>query len=220
MSGWLSRWPALAGELVLSLFSEPCCAGCDAPVALGAAALCAPCAATLIPGTARAPPGIGRVRALGAYGGALAEAIRRFKYGDRPDLARPLGRLLRQALEDSDWPRPDRLVPVPLHSRRLAARRYNQAALLAPHAAPGVRIDTRALRRARDTPPQAELERRSRLDNVKDAFVADPRRVAGQAIWLLDDVTTTGATLAACAAALTQAGAARVDAIVLATPVD
>src|SRR5690349_13499264 len=103
--------------------SPPACAGCDAPIA-DAAVFCADCARTSVPYAEGAPRGEASTRAAAGaslvafapFGGAVAEGIRRFKYGDRPDLARPLGRLLLCAARDAGVC-VDVVVPVPLHPR-------------------------------------------------------------------------------------------------------
>lgn len=107
----------------------------------------------------------------------------------------------------------DVVVPVPLHRWRRFARRFNQAALLAEGLAerigrcclPG------ALKRTRDTGHQSRLGGKARRENVKGAFeVRMPERLRGRTVLLVDDVSTTGATLSACALAMKKAGAARV----------
>ncbi|WP_437276996.1 ComF family protein [Sorangium sp. So ce375] len=206
--------------------SPPACAGCDAPIA-DAAVFCADCARTFVPYAEGAPRGEAGTRAAAGaslvafapFGGAVAEGIRRFKYGDRPDLARPLGRLLLCAARDAGVC-VDVVVPVPLHPRRLAERGYNQAALLAAHVADGLAVSLapRALCRVRSTAQQAQLSRDRRLQNVAGAFrVRAPERVQRRRVALIDDVATTGATLAACRDALLGAGSASVTYLVLAT---
>jgi ComF family protein len=158
------------------------------------------------------------VVAFGAYGGALALAVHRFKYRDRPDLARPLGELLRRA--SAALPQPvDVVVPVPLHFSRLAARGYNQSALLGRIVARqlGARFAPRALGRARASPPQVALTGEQRRRSLEGAFVArEPAQLRGRAVLLVDDVTTTGTTLVACATVAWAAGAQSVAALVLA----
>jgi ComF family protein len=112
------------------------------------------------------------------------------------------------------------VVPVPLSRGRLRQRGYNQSELIAaelarlgalPEPVPA------ALVRCRDNRPQVELPRAERLENVLGAFECSrPELVAGRRVLLIDDVSTTGATLEACAAPLIQAGAARVLGLVVA----
>jgi ComF family protein len=117
------------------------------------------------------------------------------------------------------WQMPvDVVVPVPLHAKRERKRGYNQSSLLARHLSrkKGWRLLTNGLQRFRYTPPQTGLGRSERLQNVQRAFRADPKQVAGSRILLVDDVVTSGATLAASAEALLEAGAASVSAYCLA----
>jgi competence protein ComFC len=105
----------------------------------------------------------------------------------------------------------DLLVPVPLHPHRQRARGYNQSLLLAREISRRLELPlaAEALVRRRDTPPQAKaVEADARRRNVADAFDCRPRAVAGRRVLLVDDVTTTGATLDACARALLAEGGA------------
>lgn len=210
--GAVYAWLALAREALCSILSPPRCAACDASVGL-TAAFCASCARALVPWT-RAAHEDDPVGAAYEYGGPLARAITRMKYSDRPDLARPLGHALARGAPIA---RPDAIVPVPLHPKRLAERGFNQTALLARPLARlmGAPLVLRALVRTRDTPRQATLSRAARLQNVDGAFIGS-RVVRGRRVLLVDDVCTTGATLRACIRALRAAGALEVAAFVLA----
>lgn len=166
---------------------------------------------------------IRRRRAVGPYEGVLRRLVHVLKYEQRLALARPLGRLMRRAgagmLADADCS-----VPVPLHPRRQRARGFNQAAELAARL--GLPV-VGALRRTRVTAPQTALPAAERRRNVRGAFAPArrfgifgirPARAAvdGACVVLVDDVTTTGATLDACARVLRRAGAREVRALTLA----
>ncbi len=194
----------LASELV----GPSRCAACDEPTGPNVL-FCVGCAATVV----RCPED----EAAFEYGGALASAIQRLKYGGRPDLGPALGRVM---LATAGRRSPiDLVVPVPLHPRRLVERGYNQSALLAGPIAEllGAPLLPRALVRLRDTEQQVRLERGTRLLNVAQAFAARMTdRLCGARVLLVDDVRTTGATLAACTMTLEAAGARDVVAVVLA----
>jgi ComF family protein len=201
-------------ELTLSVLAPPRCAACDEPIA-PQRAFCAPCAATLM--VAASVPGC---IAAFDYGAAIARAIGRFKYEDRPDLARVLAALALRTRHELVAFGPEIVVPVPLHPTRLVERGFNQAVLLARPLAKGLGLPmvARALVRSVATPRQALLPRPARLRNVAGAFrVGDPEVVRGRRVLLVDDVRTTGATIAACAAPLLAAGATEVCGCVVAS---
>jgi ComF family protein len=119
----------------------------------------------------------------------------------------------------------DALVPVPLHWRRLWARRANQSALLASAISreAGVPVAAAALKRVKVTAQQVGLSRSERLTNVQSAFRASAEgknEVAGRRLVLIDDVLTSGATADACARVLLRAGAKTVDVLTFARVVD
>ena len=201
-------------EIVAWVVAPNGCAACDAPIP-ARIAFCASCARTVVEapseGAAHVAPFL--------YGGALAQAITRFKYERRVDLARPLAGLLARALGPLAERPPGVVVPVPLHRARLVERGFNQSALLARSVARALdaQFAPRALERTRDTAKQATLDRTARQANVARAFtVRAPGAVAGRRVLLVDDVRTTGATLRACAEALATAGTLEVVTLVLA----
>ena len=159
---------------------------------------------------------IARARSIGAYDGALRDIIHAFKYDGRRSLAGPLAALMRQQgselLDGADT-----AVPVPLHRSRRRQRGFNQAADLARHL--GLPW-TEALRRTRATPSQTDLPASRRHANVRNAFAIRRRvGIAGCCVVLVDDVSTTGATLEACARILLEAGAREVRALTVARAV-
>ena len=156
--------------------------------------------------------------AFARFGGAISNALWRFKYEGRADLARPLGHLLRRAVSEAGVSA-DVVIPVPLHPRRLAERGYNQSALLAQSVARqlGAAYAPRALVRHRATAQQARLGRAERLTNVAQAFqVRDISVIEKRVVLLVDDVATTGSTLLACRQVLKAAGALEVNSVCLA----
>ncbi|MCH8160332.1 MAG: ComF family protein [Chloroflexi bacterium] len=134
-------------------------------------------------------------------------------------LAEPMAGLLAEAALEFDM-ETDLIVPVPLAALRHRTRGYNQASELAKHL--GRELDApvrpRALERVRHTPPQARsADAAQRRRNVQGAFRSEDPAVEGNRILLVDDITTTGATLAACADALNRAGAQSVSCLTFAT---
>ena len=156
------------------------------------------------------------------FGGPVRAALHDLKYRGERRLAEPLGAAIARR-----WARVGTgaqvVVPVPVHAERERRRGYDQAALLAAVAARYLGLPlVLALERGRATVAQFELGRDERAANVSGAF--RPRRaderaaqaIAGRWVLLVDDVVTTGATLAACGDALTDAGALAVSAIAVA----
>jgi len=150
-------------------------------------------------------------RAVGSYDGALRAIVHAFKYDGRRSLAAELGRLMRTRGADV-LAGADVAVPVPLHRSRRRERGFDQAADLARHV--GLPV-VHALRRLRPTAVQASLPAARRHANVRDAFALERSRVSleGRIVVLIDDVSTTGATLEACARAMGEAGIREVRAL-------
>jgi ComF family protein len=191
----------------------PRCVLCLDPGRAPALDLCPACEAELpVLGRARDVPPFARVVAPFRYAWPVDALIRGFKYHGQLPHGRVLGTLLAEAVLASGTPRPQLIVPVPLHPARERERGYNQAWELARTAgrlldvpvAPTLCVRTRA------TPPQASLDGAARRANLAGAF-AVTRPPGALHVALMDDVLTTGATVAALAAALLGAGVERVD---------
>jgi len=195
----------------LNFITAPLCACCGMPFefAIDEGAVCAECASF--------PPPFTKARSALVYDEGSRSLLIRLKHDSTHGmpafgrwLARSGGDLLTQA---------DMITPVPLHPWRLWTRRYNQSALLALALgkATRIRVIPDLLRRTRATPSQAGRNRDQRRTNVRRAFaVRRPETVKDANILLIDDVYTTGATVAECARVLLAAGAARVDVLTLA----
>jgi len=212
--------PAQGGGLSPAAFSRitfleaPVCDGCGAPFEhdIGLGARCTACVAR--------PRAFARARAACIYDEGSRDLVLKLKHGDRPDLGTVFAGWLRRAGADL-LAGADALAPVPLHPRRLLARRYNQAAEIARPLArrTGVPYLPDSLVRVRASRGQGGRDAAGRAANVAGAFQVDPGRrsdVAGRRILLVDDVFTTGATADACARALLAAGAASVDVLTVA----
>jgi ComF family protein len=214
---------------ILDLALPPSCAGCGRE----GAPLCAGCLPALdaragLPGgtpiglPADIPVPLLQLEWCAPYAGPVRAALHELKYAGEQRLAVPLGGAVARR-----WSAvgvgAEVVVPVPVHADRERRRGYDQAALIAAVTAERLRLPAvRALERGRATIAQFELGRDERASNVAGAFrlrVADPMAgvaIAGRWVLLVDDVVTTGATLAACGSALIAAGALAVSAIAVA----
>ncbi|MEJ7837350.1 MAG: ComF family protein [Thermomicrobiales bacterium] len=162
-------------------------------------------------------PAWSQARSPFTYGGWTANAVRRLKYHDEPDRAQHMARTMYPKI--AEMGQFDALVPVPLHTKRLAERGYNQSALLADaiSRATGIPVE-HALLRTTNTSPQVKLSRDNRLENLKGAFNVNPdwQAESGNRYLLIDDVRTTGATLNECVITLVLAGTGPVSALTFA----
>ncbi len=193
--------------------TPPWCPACGFPYPVGAEAfLCERCH--------RRPPPYASARAAAYYREPLRTAIHALKYRGKMALARPLGQFMAEAgLKHLDLETVDGLVPVPLHPERLTERGFNQATLLAREVGRrwSIPVLVRLLARVVPTQPQSNLSEAERRRNVRGAFaLRQPARVSGRHLLLIDDILTTGATVAECARALRAGGAASVGVFTLA----
>src|SRR5690348_15607937 len=232
-----------AGRFMLDVARPPLCPSCRQPLGDGHG-LCAGCWAKLSfiepPYCARLgipfvydpgpgllsmeaianPPSYDRARAAVRYDDVARALVHKFKYSDHMELAPMLGQWMARAGRELTR-EADALIPVPLHWRRLWARRFNQSAALAfaVGSVATLPVLTESLRRVRATPQQVGLDKGDRAQNVSGAFRVPPERkadIAGRRLIVVDDVLTSGATVEACARALLRAGAAHVDVLTFA----
>ncbi len=162
------------------------------------------------------PPPLASTTAVFVYGFPLDRLVPRFKFHHDLAAGRMMAELMAGPLASA--PRPDVVVPVPLHAHRLRRRGYDQALELARPLARSLGLPLRAdlLERIRATAPQSELDADARHRNLTRAFAVTASAPLPAHVALVDDVMTTGATLHAAAKALRKAGVARVDAWVCA----
>jgi ComF family protein len=168
----------------------------------------------------RLEPPFVKATAYGSYEGGLRELIHLLKYEQVRPAANVLGRMLADAVIDlrplfaKELPL---VVPVPLHTRKLRQRGFNQSELIARAAlklmpaASRLTMDSEVLERQRETLSQIGLSRHQRRENMRGAFgVARPQEISGHEVLLVDDVLTTGTTVSECARVLRRAGASKV----------
>ena len=197
------------------MIQEPVCSCCGYPLRGG----CVP-EGSLCPACLSRDALFLRVRSIALYSGNVRKAILRVKYGRQAPVARSLSLFLRdhhsRFFPDDAF---DRIVPVPLHPKRLREREFNQCVLLArPLAALlGIPLDLDAVERIRHTMPQSASSEADRRKNLRGAFrVRKPAHINQRSILLLDDVFTTGATLEELARSILSAGASGVAALTVA----
>jgi ComF family protein len=195
------------------------CPDCAADLPRLPAARCPQCAlpspGNLLCGAClKKPPQFEHCEAVYRYGFPLDVLIQHCKYGGAQELTDLFAEALAQRL--ADLPRPDLIVPMPLHTTRLRERGFNQALEIARRLAQRLDLPTRhACRRVRDTPPQAGLDLKARKRNLRGAFACD-EDLTGKRIALLDDVMTSGSSLNELAKAARRAGAVEISAWVVA----
>jgi len=217
----------------LDLFFPPNCGGCGAPgnrlchscenkIRILPSSICQICGSVLDhPGLCsscqNSSPSYKALRSWAFYEGPLRSAIHKLKYSGDMSLGEILARHLYDLWNELDW-EVDMITPVPLGLAHHAERGYNQAAFLARPLAlrRGIKYRPQALKKIRETRSQVGLTYSQRLENVADAFCSDSNLVGNRIILVVDDVTTSGATMESCAKALLIAGAKSVFGLTLA----
>jgi ComF family protein len=204
-------WFCGACSANVQVVPEPICIRCGQPVTREG--LCSRCRTNPLP--------LDGIRSAAVFGGSLRTAVHEFKYHGRRVLAPIFGEMMHQYWTHSGVS-VDVVVPVPLHPSRKKERGFDQAYLLAVEFSIRSRLplDYEHLLRMRSTAPQVSLGFAQRMANVANAFAWRGSGLGGRRILLIDDVCTTGATLAACASVLRSAGAGSVWALTLARPLN
>jgi len=190
----------------LSRVTGPICPCCGEPQP--EAQLCLDCQEN--------PPAYESLRSYAYFKGPIREALHRLKYKRDIGLGESLSKHLSELYNQIRWDI-DIVTPVPLGAQRMKERGYNQASMLGRPLAYAIGKPYRAvLGKNRDTRSQVGLSAVERKENVAGAFTACSDKVKGKIILVIDDVTTTGSTINACAQALRQAGASAVFGLTLA----
>ena len=224
---WQSRAKGLADSLLNFIFPPVCgackkagsllCDVCHAQLQWVQAPLCNRCGRPVSSPTnccsvcRERPLPLQQIRAAVLFAHPVSKLIHNLKYNGAFGLAKPLAEMMAEAWTTWQFP-VDLVLPIPLHAERERKRGYNQSTLLTRTFCQSVMLPyaETVLRRTRFTIPQVGLSAVERLENVQDAFLAG-EEVRGQHILLIDDVCTTGATMAAAATALLATGASAVS---------
>ena len=192
----------------LSRILPPICPRCGKPQSDG----------MLCPACDDENPGIDGIRSPFVFDSVIRQAIHELKYRNLRALAIPMAGLLHDYILENPVPG-EVLVPVPLHRKRLRERGYNQSGLLAKQLGKltGSPVIDDCLIRQHHTPPQARTTNiDERRQNVVNAFSCSSEKLQGKKVILIDDVTTSGTTLNACAETLKKSGIASVWGLVMA----
>lgn len=201
-----TRWCLECQEKVQGI-EGPVCEACGLPLPQGE--LCGRCQ--------KKRPSYKLLRSWAVFDNPIQKALHRLKYRRDIGLGEALANHAMGFVANLGWP-VDMLIPIPLGKQRLNERGYNQVAMVALPLSMrlGLAYRPKALMRARETRTQVGLSAQERQENVRNAFLADGNRVGGRTVLLMDDVSTTGATLSSAAEALYASGARDVYAVTIA----
>lgn len=206
-------------------FGDRWCSHCQTSIEALPAEICPTCGnphpgGNLCSRCAEDPPAYHQLRSAVIFKGPVRNAIHRLKYDRDMGIGEALSKHLIQFVENFNWPL-DCVTSVPLSNAHLMERGYNQSNLLARPLALAMQIPfmPQALKRTRETRSQVGLSAKERDINVRDAFWANGNLVKNKTVVVIDDVTTTGSTIRACASALHAAGALSVYGLTLARAV-
>ena len=200
---------------ILELFFPRICLACEENRSIRKHLFCVPCAYEINPTdhwkfenneftnkfTGRVPLVYGASLYKFFPGGLLQHVIHKRKYASRPEIGIHLGKIAGQQIS-AHWMKPDLIIPVPIHPKKLWKRGYNQAERISYGIAQILAIPVmgHVLEKRKMTSSQTGFHRLERMKNVEHAYdVHDIQKIKGKHILLVDDVLTTGATLEACA---------------------
>ena len=198
----------------LSFINSPLCPVCGLPFECGKDHLCGKCLTK--------PYAFGRARAALLYRKPIITTISALKFTGQLAGVSSMASLAKNSPGCQDLSKPDLILPVPLHIKRLKARGFNQATTLAKACFPEMNhlINTSLLVRCRATFPQTKLNGKERRKNLSGAFtINQSAAINNKSILLIDDVFTTGSTVDECAKVLRKAGAKRIEVFTLARAV-
>jgi len=203
------------GVGILDFVYPPFCSVCESRLQMSEKLVCESCW-TALPRLSDSSdehgfPGIERLISVWEYSDAFQSIVHEMKFFRKKSLANRMAEEMSQLLaSDPDMSHADYLIPVPLHRLRFRERGFNQSSLLTRYISEKIGIPVNeSLRRIRMTRSQSTLDSEARRHNVDGAFaVQGPEQISRKNVILVDDVTTTGSTLCACAAALRNSGAA------------
>lgn len=209
---WLLPRPCIKCAAPLSRASHPCCEDCYLGMPFQAPS-CQQCGQTMaadqdVCGRCLVtPPAYDACFCPFSYAPPVDHQIRSFKYHDRPELAKILAQLLSREIDNMAIPMPDVLLPVPMHTSRLRKRGYNQSLLLAQELGKilGIDVNRKALIKKHKTTPQADLNLKQRTKNLAGSF-ALRHPIEAKHVAIVDDVVTTGSTVAEIAKTLKRNG--------------
>lgn len=201
-----TRWCPDCQKRVQSI-ADPICDACGLPQV--GSGLCERCQ--------QKPPAFKLLRSWAAFDNPVQGALHRLKYRRDIGMGEAISNQMSVFIRQLDWP-VNTLIPIPLGRNRLKERGYNQVAMVALPLSIQLGLEYRptALVRTRETRSQVGLSASERQENVSNAFLADRKKVNGRNILLMDDVSTTGATLSSAAEALYAYGAKDVFAVTIA----
>ncbi len=194
-------------DRVLEMIFPPKCAICGS---IAPDVLCKTCVAKIQPFSGSHIMNGLNMSVASSYEGVMKKAIKKFKFMKKKQLAKPLGAYFWGSIQMLSF---DVIIPVPLHRNRMRERGFNQCELLGSEIAlaSGAPMVSNVLLRIIDTKPQFRLNRSQRFANIAGAFsLLEPLRVTGKTVLLIDDITTSGATIGQCSAVLLANGAKNV----------